>query len=103
MDLFSYAESRPYPHSVGYQRRDTSLSAAKSMGGKAPRLQQLVVDQLMLYGPMTADEIADNMGVDRLSIRPRCTELDRLGRIIDSGERRKNASGRPAIVWRVVR
>jgi len=42
------------------------------------------------------------MGKSNLSIRPRITELVLQGRIFDTGERRRNASGKSAIVWRVV-
>jgi predicted ArsR family transcriptional regulator len=96
--------TRPaYPREPGYKARSTSLSAARSLNDKAPRLRQLCVDQLLLYGPLTADECARNMGVDKLSIRPRFRELADAGKIIDSGERRANGSGKRAIVWALVR
>ena len=47
----------------------------------------------------TADEIALELRRSPFTIRPRCTELGRTGLIHDSGARRKNASGRNAIVW----
>jgi predicted ArsR family transcriptional regulator len=90
-----------YPIEPGYKARSTSLSAARSLNDKAPRLRQLCVDQLLLYGPLTADECARNMGVDKLSIRPRFSELAAAGKILDSGDRRANGSGKRAIVWRL--
>jgi hypothetical protein len=39
-----------YPTEPGYKARSTSLSAARSLNDKAPRLRQLCVDQLLLYG-----------------------------------------------------
>jgi predicted ArsR family transcriptional regulator len=90
-----------YPLEPGYKARSTSLSAARSLNDKAPRLRQLCVDQLLLYGPLTADECARNMGVDKLSIRPRFSELAAAGKILDSGDRRANGSGKRAIVWRL--
>lgn len=96
--------TRPaYPHQPGYKARDTAKLAAQSVSSRAPRLRQLCVDQLLLYGPLTTDECARNMGVDRLSVRPRFSELAALGKIADSGERRKNESGKSAVVWRLVR
>jgi predicted ArsR family transcriptional regulator len=92
-----------YPLEPGYKARSTSLSAARSLNDKAPRLRQLCVDQLLLYGSMTADECAANMGVDKLAVRPRFSELARLNRISDTGQRRANGSGRSAIVWALVR
>lgn len=49
----------------------------------------------------TADEIAAAMNRSILTIRPRVSELNRMKKIIDSTGRRKNASGRNAIVWRI--
>jgi hypothetical protein len=49
----------------------------------------------------TADEIAAALNRSILTIRPRVSELNRMGKIADSGVRRKNASGRNAIVWRI--
>jgi hypothetical protein len=40
------------------------------------------------------------MGHSVLSIRPRVAELAAMGEIIDSGARRRNDSGKFAIVWR---
>jgi hypothetical protein len=50
----------------------------------------------------TADEIAAALNYSILTIRPRVSELNKQGRIVDSGLRRPNASGRNAIVWRIV-
>lgn len=47
----------------------------------------------------TADEIAIELRRSPFTVRPRCTELGRMGLIHDSAARRKNASGRNAIVW----
>jgi predicted ArsR family transcriptional regulator len=104
MNLFEFADQQPrYPIEPGYKARSTSLSAARSLNDKAPRLRQLCVDQLLLYGPLTADEAAANLGIDKLSIRPRFSELAAAGKIFDSGERRANGSGKRAIVWALVR
>ena len=51
----------------------------------------------------TADEIAIELGKDGLgilSVRPRVTELVKTDMLVDTGKRRKNSSGRNAIVWR---
>jgi predicted ArsR family transcriptional regulator len=100
-DLFSYSDH--YPNQPGFKARDTAEAAARSISSRAPRLRQLCLDQLMLFGPMSADECAANMRVDRLSIRPRFSELAAAGKIRDSGQRHKNASGRGAVVWSLVR
>ena len=50
---------------------------------------------------MTADEAALFLSIDKLSIRPRFSELNRTGEIVDTGERRANDSGKKAIVWSI--
>jgi predicted ArsR family transcriptional regulator len=95
-DLFAHAA---YPGSPGFKSRSTARSAAEAMQPRAPRLRQLCLDQLQLYGPMTADEAAANLRIDKLSIRPRFSELSTMGKIEDTGHRRKNGSGKQAIVW----
>jgi hypothetical protein len=47
----------------------------------------------------TADEIAYALKKHILTVRPRVSELRRMGLIRDSGRRGKNASGHNAIVW----
>jgi predicted ArsR family transcriptional regulator len=91
-DLFAYG----YPNSPGYRLTDTSIAAAQSIDNKT--LQKLVAAELS-KAPGTADEIAGRLGRNILSIRPRLTELKRLGRIVDTGIRRPNASGRSAAVF----
>ena len=48
---------------------------------------------------MTAHEVSLAMGFDRHSIQPRISELQRKGLVIASGKRRRNPSGKTAIVW----
>lgn len=88
-----------YPNQPGFKARETAQAAAKQAEPTAPRLRQLCLDQLRLHGPLTPDQCAANLGMDKLSIRPRFSELAALGKIADSGERRHNGSGRRAIVW----
>jgi predicted ArsR family transcriptional regulator len=92
-DLFSY------PHQPGAQDRDTSRAAADEVAKTAPKLRGLALDVLERSNGLTADEVAGRLGLSILSIRPRLTELSRLGKVRDSGARRRNASGKAAIVW----
>jgi hypothetical protein len=50
---------------------------------------------------LTADQCAAMLGESVLSIRPRFSELARMGQIEESGERRHNESGSKANVYRV--
>lgn len=94
MDLFSY------PTTPGYRLRETSRNAAEHIAPRVPTLRKEAFRALK-DGPKTADEVALLLCASILAIRPRITELSKLGLIKDSGIRRKNGSGRAAIVWRV--
>lgn len=82
--------------------RDTSMEAADAMADRAPILRARVLG-VLATGNFTADEVAAQLGESVLAIRPRVTELAKVDRIADTGERRKNANGRRAIVWRLVK
>lgn len=93
-----------YPDSPGYARGiDTSIAAAEEMKPRAAILREKCLAHLKRWGMTgsTADECALNLKESVLSIRPRFTEMRRLNWIEDTGARRKNDSGRNAIVWRV--
>ena len=96
-DLFA----QPYPATPGTYNVSTSIQAAASMQPKASRLRGLCLDALIDYGNMTPDETAAFLGLDKLSIRPRFSELKAMGEIVDTGERRANNSGKKAIVWTI--
>lgn len=94
-DLFQFG----YPHSPAYRvGSDTSFAAAESVDASTLRARVLAE---LRKAPGTADEIAARLGLSILSTRPRLTELKRMGRICDTGERRPNASGRSAAVLKL--
>jgi hypothetical protein len=90
-----------YPDFPGYKPTDTSRAAAKSISGHLGRLQVMSFAAIHLAGRngLTTDELAATLGMSRASVQPRTSELRRKGRIIDSGQRRRNGSGKSAIVW----
>ena len=90
-----------YPNIPGAKRTGTSKLAADSMRKRAPTLRDLVLQNLQFL-PMTADQVAMALGQSILSIRPRLSELLRLGKIVETSERRHNQSGKLATVWRAV-
>jgi predicted ArsR family transcriptional regulator len=93
LDLFSY------PHAAGFKGAETSRQAAESINASV--LRGKVLGAYRLRGHMTADECAEALHIDKLSIRPRISELKELGSLMDAGYRRPNASGRTAIVWKI--
>jgi len=96
-----YLDFTLYPNIPGSAPIDTSEEAAESMRASARTLRAKALEALRRYGPLTADEIAGKIGKTVLAIRPRVTELFKMGRIEDTGSRRRNDSGRRAVVWRV--
>jgi len=94
-DLFDFARSS------GSKVRDTSRAAASEIAPRAHLLRERCLDVFKRTGRgLTADEVADQLGESVLSIRPRITELARAQAIHDTEQRRPNASGRKAIVWK---
>jgi len=90
-----------YPHVAGFKRTDTSWASAQTVDAKTLRGLTL---QALRERSMTADEVAEYLGIDHLSIRPRCSELFKLGKIYDTKGRRPNrTSGKKAIVWGAIR
>lgn len=89
-----------YPHTPGHQNTDTSRDAAAQVTKLSER-HESILEMLKTFGPMTSDEVAETIKDSILAIRPRLTELKRLGLVHDTGTRRKNSSGRSAIVYRV--
>lgn len=89
-----------YPDTPGFKAAGTSEAAANTTDAEA--LRELTLASIRKY-PKTADEVAGDIGIDRLAIRPRCTELKAAGLIQDSGKRRSNVSGKLACVWEVVK
>jgi predicted ArsR family transcriptional regulator len=90
-----------YPDAPGFKASGTSEQAAASVVTDAARLQRAVMSVLYRHSSgLTADQCAEFMGEPILSVRPRFSELQRKGMIEETGERRRNKSGRAANVYR---
>lgn len=89
-----------YPEEAGSKAGGTSAAAAPDRE-ETNRLRRQVLAVIRATGQLgaTADEVALALGRTPFATRPRCTELSKLRCIRDSGRRRRNASGRNAIVW----
>lgn len=92
--------SGAYPGRPGAKTAGTSQDAADSMIPTAAYLRQKCLDALRSGRAMTPDECATRLDLSVLSVRPRFTELSASGHIEPTGERRENASGRSAKVYR---
>lgn len=91
-----------YPDAPGFKSRGTSSLAARRIAPHAEALRDRVFAFLKTNYPaaFTADEVADQIRVSFLSVRPRLSELLRDGMIEPTAERRKNRSGMLARCWR---
>lgn len=90
-----------YPDFPGFKATDTSQEAAEAISEHLGRLQAMTFATVLNAGSngLTAHEACDALAMDRVAIQPRLSELRRKGRILDSGQRRRNASGKRAVVW----
>lgn len=85
-------------------RRDdpeTSWDAAMSMQTAAQRNKAIVYRTLERFGPMTPEEISTHCELDHSQVWRRVSDLLNDGAIYDTGERRKQSSGRMARVMGV--
>jgi len=78
---------------------DTRRAAAEAAKGRAAKLKERILRELA-GRELTADELAARLGETAFSVRPRVCDLKKARRIVDTGMRRRNGSGKPAAVWR---
>lgn len=81
------------PPTPGHRDDDTSEDAATTISSRVDTLRLRVLEAFRNRGPMTPDEAAEVLGEGILAIRPRCTELKRLGCLRKTGNRRQNRTG----------
>ncbi len=91
-----------YPDAPGFKVAGPSKLAAQKIAPTSTKLRAVVLEEFRQRpGGLTADEIATSLNLSVLSVRPRVSELRRLGMIEQTGSRRTNDSGMTATVWRL--
>lgn len=88
-----------YPNSPGYKKSGTSKLAARAIKPRVNSIRNQVYEVLQSEA-LTADEVAEALDLSILTVRPRCSELLRMGLIEETGTRRLNDSGKLAEVLR---
>lgn len=90
-----------YPFAPGSRGADTSVEAGRSLAIAIARLQRVALRAIRSAGGrgLTTHELAAVVNIHRDAIQPRTSELRRRGLIRDSGGRRRNSTGKRAIVW----
>jgi biotin operon repressor len=87
---------------VGWQKTDTSKAAADDMKPKAKTLRDQAYDVVaQAPTPVSTEYVAYMMDKGYASVQPRLSELQNEGRIIDSGRRGINLSGKSCILWKI--
>ena len=90
-----------YPASPGFKTQGPSQDAASAIAGAAATLRtRALLCISRTPGGLTADEVETELGASPFAVRPRITELNRLGQIERTEERRRNEFGMTATVWR---
>jgi len=104
-DLWTVIVARGYPRRAGFKERTTSRDAAHRIDakGRERKLRAAVLAWYQAGNTGTADEVADALNESVLSVRPRVAQLHKLDDLEPTGERRRNASGASAHVWRATR
>jgi hypothetical protein len=89
-----------YPDQPGYKAPGPSEDAAKATAAIAGTLRDQVREVIaMSPSGITADDVAFRLNRSILSVRPRVSELRRLGDIRQAEGRGKNQSGMSASRW----
>ena len=105
MSVFKDQLSEPltYPDAPGFKEKGgASEDAAKRLAPALKKNQTEALNALHRAGkPLTADELAEFLGKTIVSIRPRVSELRRLGLIVSTGERRASSFGQASTVWKL--
>ena len=91
-----------YPDAPGFKVAGPSKLAAEKVAPASAKLRSAVLEEFKRHpAGLTADEIATLLNRSVLSVRPRVSELNRLGMIEQTKIRRRNGSGMSATVWRI--
>jgi hypothetical protein len=90
-----------YPDSPGFKASGPSEQAATAISSSTAKTLRDQVLKTIANAPagLSADAVADRLGRSVLSVRPRVSELRRLGEIRPTTARAKNESGMTATIW----
>lgn len=93
-----------YPQRPGFKESTTSKVAADAVAPGASKGREAVFTAIAAAGAygLTADEAAAMIGRRETYVRPRVTELSKMGRIVETGKPRRNVTNLKAKAWRAV-
>lgn len=98
------AQRKLYQDRAGWKGREASRIAAEAVSKTLPQRQAQIYQAFARYGERgsTSCEIARGLGLPASLVRPRTTELDRLGKLFAIGTR-KGEWGQPVTIYTTVR
>jgi predicted ArsR family transcriptional regulator len=82
-----------------WRRDDPPTSVAAALSIDVTPLEDKVEQAVRRLGGATSEEVAQLLGIERVTVSPRFAPLERKGRLIASEKRRVGKSGRASIVW----
>ena len=83
-------------------RRTLSWQQPEFIAPKVTGLRLQALQSLASAQPgLTGSQVAERMGAWLYSVKPRLTELQRMGLVADSGERARNERKRQEVVWKI--
>jgi len=91
-----------YPEGPGWRDNEASIAAAEAVAPDTASIRDRVLRAIAgawLTGGLTADEAAARLALTPFTVRPRVTELRIMGKVVDSGLKRRNESTLLATVW----
>jgi len=91
-----------YPLIPGSRPTVTSRKAARQAKTRSKVAQEQILALLAALGPLTADECAELLGYRILFMRPRMSELKKMGKVIESGITRMSSEGNHMACFRKV-
>jgi predicted ArsR family transcriptional regulator len=81
--------------------RETSREAHESIKDQVPTIQERILSAIKSSGGKACFEIEAELELTHQTASAAMSGMNKKGSIVDSGKRRKTASGRNAIVWQV--
>ena len=83
------------------RKTDPDTSRAAAATARVRQHKQIALRAIKENGPMTSEEVASTTNLTYAQAWRRLSDLKNEGKVYDTGARRKNHSGRYAVVWAV--
>ena len=86
---------------IAHNGTATSIAAAERIRPDAHTMRALVLEAIAAagYAGLTRDEVAAKLDMNPNTVRPRCVELRRRGKIIDTDRKRRGCGVMVAAEW----